>query len=187
MLLLLAGLLWLFSSLGVEVPWHAVLPAALIAIGAALIASSRRRHHGGLVVIGVIITIVLAITAGGHVSMEGGSGERTDRPATLEELQPSYRLAFGTLTVDLRELSLPPGTTSLKASVGMGTLVVYLPMGAAVRVEGHAGIGNVELLGRKRSGIGAEDRFTAADYYTGAESRLRLEVSVGMGSVEVRR
>jgi xanthine/uracil/vitamin C permease (AzgA family) len=185
-LVLLVGLLWLFSSLGVEVPWHVALPAALIAIGVALIASCRRRHHGGLVVIGVIITIVLAITAGGHVSMEGGAGERTDRPVTLEELRPSYRMAFGTLTVDLRGISLPPGTTSLEASVGMGTLVVYLPKDAGVRVEGHAGMGTVELLGRNRSGIGVDDRLTTTDY-ANAESLLRLEVSVGMGSVEVRR
>lgn len=53
---------------------------------------------------GVVLTIVLTIYTG------IGSPGRTIRPTALSALRPSYELGFGSLTVDLTALDLPPGT-----------------------------------------------------------------------------
>jgi apolipoprotein N-acyltransferase len=39
-LLVLVGIAWLLDAAGVEVPWRAVLPAALIAVGLACVAGA---------------------------------------------------------------------------------------------------------------------------------------------------
>ncbi|HET7519546.1 MAG TPA: hypothetical protein VFN05_18015, partial [Actinomycetes bacterium] len=45
-LLVLVGIGWLLDSAGIEVPWRAVLPAALIAVGLACVAGAfRGRQH----------------------------------------------------------------------------------------------------------------------------------------------
>ena len=63
-LVLLAGLVWLLSTLGVDIRWEMVLAVALIGVGIALLALSR--SEGGstpLIIAGVVITAVLTSPA----------------------------------------------------------------------------------------------------------------------------
>jgi len=57
-LLVLVGIGWLLDASGVEVPWRAVLPAALIAVGLACVAGAFRGRQHALMVVGVALTVV---------------------------------------------------------------------------------------------------------------------------------
>jgi hypothetical protein len=76
-LLVLVGIAWLLDSGGVEVPWRAVLPAALIAVGLATVAGGLRARQHGLMVLGLALTLVLAVAVGTdwglQVTLVGGS------------------------------------------------------------------------------------------------------------------
>lgn len=176
--LLLIGAAWLLVTLEVvDVPIQSAMAVGLILIGIVILVVGR---HGGLVTLGVILTILLAFMSLLGVPFEGGVGERTFRPAGTADLRSEYRMALGQMTVDLTAIE---GTTlpDIEISLGMGKVIILLPDGVPVRVEGRAGAGEVQLLGTAQAGVGVEHTVTEND------AVFDLEVSVGFGQVEVRR
>jgi Cell wall-active antibiotics response 4TMS YvqF len=188
-LLVVVGIGWLLDANGVEVPWRAVLPAALIAVGLATVAGSMRGRQQGLMVVGLVLTLVLALAVGTDwglgVTLAGGVGERVEQPAIPAGLR-EYRLAVGQLTVDLTGLQVPAGTTTVKARVGLGELVVKAPAGVAVRLDGRSGVGQVQGLDREENGLGNRLDVRTGDF-DGAGRRLLLELRAGVGEIRVER
>jgi hypothetical protein len=186
-LLVLVGIGWLLDAAGVEVPWRAVLPAALIAVGLACVAGAFRGRQHALMVVGVALTVVLSLAAAANwdldVPLGGGVGDRTERPTTAAELT-GYELGVGNLVVDLRQLQIPPGTTRVEARVGVGELEVEVPQGVSVAVVARSGLGQVQALGEEEGGF-ASRIDTAAE--AGGDRRLELDLRVGLGEVRVDR
>jgi hypothetical protein len=186
-ILLLGGALWLLSSLDViDISLTAVLPVALIVVGLALVIGSRTGRHSGLIVTGAILTVMLVFASTFDIRLEGGVGQRDFAPASLADLEPEYRLAMGELTLDLRGLNLPAlSTTTVVASVGMGQLVVRVPDDTRVQVHATAGAGQVVLFGRESNGLDAELSSGTSIRGPPGPPWLVLELSVGLGQVDV--
>ena len=189
-LLVLGGIGWLVDASGAEVPWRALLPAALIAIGLATAAGAWRGRQTGLMVLGVLLTLVLAVAAAADWTvafpLSGGVGNRSERPATPADLR-TYQVAVGNLTVDLSGLQVPEGTTAtVRARVGIGQLQVDLPGGVGVRVDARSGLGQVNALDREQNGLGSRLQ-ARSDDFDGATRRLVLDVRTGLGQVQVNR
>ena len=188
-LLVLVGIGWLLDANGVDVPWRAILPASLIAVGLATIAGALQARQHGLMVLGLALTLVLALAVGTdwglQVNFVGGVGERVQQPTTPADLR-DYRLAVGTMTVDLTALQVPDGTTTVRARVGLGELVVKAPAGVAVRVDGRSGVGQVHGLDREENGLGNRLDIRSDDFDT-ATRRLLLELRAGIGEIRVER
>jgi Cell wall-active antibiotics response 4TMS YvqF len=186
-LLVLVGIGWLLDAAGVEVPWRAVLPAALVAVGLACVAGAFRGRQLALMVVGVALMVVLSVAVAADwdldVPLAGGVGDRTEQPATPADLT-GYELGVGNLLLDLRQLQVPPGTTTVEARVGIGELVVELPDGVSVEVMARAGLGEVQVLGQQEGGFGS--RVDAVGLGAG-DRRLELDVRVGLGQVRVER
>jgi hypothetical protein len=186
-LLVLVGIGWLLDASGVGVPWRAVLPAALIAVGLACVAGAFQGRQHAMMVVGVVLTAVLAVAAAADWDLDaplaGGVGDRTERPATPAELT-SYELGAGDFLLDLRQLQVPPGTTAVKARVGVGELVVEVPDGVTLRVVASSGLGEVQVLGEQDNGVANRVDTTAED---GGDRRLELDLRVGIGQVRVER
>jgi len=68
--------------------------------------------------------------------------------------------------------------------VGIGQLTVIVPQDTPVRVEAHAGLGQVRVFDVEGSGFDVE-RVTSPR--SGEAPVFTLVVSVGLGQVEVRR
>jgi hypothetical protein len=186
-LLVLVGIGWLLDTGGVEVPWRALLPAALIAVGLAWVAGAFRGRQHAMMVVGVVLTVVLSVAVAADwdlgAPLAGGVGDRTERPATPAELA-TYELGVGDLLVDLRQLQVPPGTTAVEARVGVGELVVELPDGVSARVVASSGLGEVQVLGEQESGVANR---VDATVEAGGDRRLELDLRVGIGQVRVER
>lgn len=153
----------------------------------ALAAGGRTGRHGGLVALGVVLTVVLGFSSSFNITLAGGIGERVERLQAAIELRDEYRLAMGTMTVDLSGLAgrLPTGASALEASVGMGELVVIVPRGVEIRADGEVGAGELVLLDRTWNGLGVEGAVETPGYGTGG-SRLILRLSAGLGTVKLR-
>lgn len=178
-ILLVAGVGWLLQALDVvDVPWQIGLALSLVLVGAAIIAVGR---HGGLIAIGVVLTVILAFASILDVPFEGGVGERAFTPDSVTELRDEYRLAIGKMTVDLTGAETALTGQRIEITLGIGELVVLLPDGVAVRVEGHAGAGEVLLFGEGHGGVNVDE--VAGD----DDPDVQIEASVGLGKVEVRR
>jgi hypothetical protein len=186
-LLVLIGIGWLLDAGGVEVPWRALLPAALIAVGLACVAGAFQGRQHAMMVVGVALTAVLsvAVTADWDldVPLAGGVGDRSERPATPAELT-EYELGAGDFLLDLQQLQVPPGTTAVQARVGVGELVVELPDGVSARVVASSGLGEVQVLSEQEGGFANRVDTTVE---AGGDRRLELDLRVGMGQVRVER
>lgn len=184
------GVVWLLDAVGaVDVDWDVLLPVALIVVGVALvIAAWQGRGRGGLIGLGVVLTVVLAIATVVQVPLSGGIGDRVERPTTIAEIPDRYELSIGELTVDLRGLTLAaeiPGEVRVEAAVGIGHLVVLVGEGfPCVSTHAEAGVGEIVVFGERRSGVAPEHRTDAVCL---AAPLLSLDLSVGLGQVEVRR
>jgi hypothetical protein len=186
-LLVLVGIGWLLDAAGIEVPWRAVLPAALIAVGLACVAGAFRGRQHALMVVGVALMVVLSVAVAADwdldVPLAGGVGDRTERPTAPADLT-GYELGVGNLLLDLRQLQVPPGTTAVEARLGVGELVVELPDGVSVEVVASSGLGEVQVLGQQEGGFGSR---IDAVFEDGGDRRLQLDVRVGLGQVRVER
>jgi Cell wall-active antibiotics response 4TMS YvqF len=186
-LLVLIGIGWLLDAGGVEVPWRALLPAALIAVGLACVAGAFQGRQHAMMVVGVALTAVLSVAVAADwdldVPLAGGVGDRTERPATPAELT-EYELGAGDFLLDLQQLQVPPGTTAVQARVGVGELVVELPEGVSARVVASSGLGEVQVLGEEEGGFANRVDTTVE---AGGDRRLELDLRVGMGQVRVER
>jgi hypothetical protein len=185
-LLVLVGIGWLLDAAGMEVPWRAILPASLIAVGLACVAGAFRGRQHALMVVGVALLVVLSLAAAVDwnldVPLTGGVGDRTEQPRSPAELT-EYELAAGDLLVDLRQLQVPPGTTAVEARVGVGELVVRVPAGVSLDVQARSGLGEVQVLGEQEGGFGS--RIDIIADAGGGRGTLRLDVRVGLGQVRV--
>ncbi|HEV3498454.1 MAG TPA: LiaF domain-containing protein [Actinomycetes bacterium] len=186
-LLVLVGIGWLLDAGGVEVPWRAILPAALIAVGLACVAGAFQGRQHAMMVLGLALTVVLAVAVATDwdldVPLAGGVGDRTERPATPAELT-EYELGAGDFLLDLQQLQVPPGTTTVGARVGVGQLVVEVPDGVTVRVMASSGLGEIQVLGEQDNGFANRVDTTVA---AGGDRRLELDLRVGIGQVRVER
>jgi hypothetical protein len=181
-LLVLVGLAWLLEAVdAVDVPWDVLLPLALVAVGAVLIVNARTgARQGGLVAIGVALTVLLFLGSAIDVPLGGGVGDRTVRPS--DDGPRSFELAVGKLTVDLRDLEVSQAPLQLDARVGVGQLVVLVPAGVAVAIEGRAGLGNVVVFEQEEGGVDAE-----VVHEPERDPVVTIEATVGIGEVKVER
>lgn len=183
-LLVGAGSLWLLSELDVDVPRGDVLLAvALIALGALIVATAGRRGSGGLIALGVVLTLVLGALSAIDLRVDGAFGDRSERPRTLAALEDSYDHAFGSMTVDLRDVEFPRGTTKVSISIAFGDLRVIAPDSVGLRVNASTVFGSANVLGREVSGIEL-DR-TWDEGFEDESRRLEIELSTTFGSADV--
>lgn len=184
------GVVWLLEALDVvNFSFLAVLPAALIIVGVVLVAAARTGRHSGLVVLGIILTVILTVASGFDIRLQGGVGEKTERPTGLADVQREYHQSVGQLTIDLRSVDFSSSQSPrVKASVGIGQLTVRVSSDATVVATGHAGAGEVTLFGAQENGLDVDLTVRSHDFViVGGTGILTLDLSVGLGQIEVTR
>ncbi len=172
-----------------------------LALAVVLLVTSGRRGGSPLrwllvttfvavVAIAVVATAtIFSVEALSGVPLRGGVGDTQWRPTTVSQVAPRYRLAIGTMRVDLSDVDFAPGTTHVTATVGIGNLVVELPPGTAVSVAAHSGMGDVQVFGQNDGGFSMHRTVSApgSSNGTGATARIVLDAETGVGRVEVTR
>ncbi len=134
-----------------------------------------------LVALGLVAAAIFAAVF--NVRVGRGVGDRSYAVTSVENLHSNYRLGIGSLELDLGALQLPVGETQVDASVDVGELRVIVPPDAALRVEGTAQLGEVDLPG----GVGGDGRNVEVDVIEPGSRVLVLHAHAGLGSVKVER
>ncbi|MGH8875453.1 MAG: LiaF domain-containing protein [Acidimicrobiia bacterium] len=102
--------------------------------------------------------------------------------ARVEEMEASYQVPFGRLTLDLSHLLLT-SDEMVEVRIGTGELNVIVPASVNVAVSARTGLGPVDLLGRRTDHtfgeVGAERVI-----HEGAPT-LFLDLSTGIGPINV--
>lgn len=180
-----AGVLWLLHLAGIRVDWGLVLPIVVIVIGLALLGGGRHVARSGLLGLGIVLTVLALVVSVAPMQLSVSAGDRTHTITDVADLDPSYRLGAGTLTLDLRDLELPAGTTDLDASVSMGELVIRVPDDVTVTGTGQVIAGEVASFDRTTGGIAP--RRTLDDPGIEGGPILDLHLRTGLGRIEVTR
>ncbi len=172
-----------------------------LALAVVLLVTSGRRGGSPLrwllvtslvavVAVAVVATAtIFSVEALSGVPLRGGVGDTQWRPTTVSQVAPRYRLAIGTMRVDLSDVEFGAGTMHVTATVGIGNLVVELPPGTAVSVAAHSGLGDVEVFGQNDGGFSTRRTVSAPgnSSNTAATARIVLDAETGVGRVEVTR
>ena len=173
---------------GLGLAWLLVL---FVVVVVALRRPTRRPTLGRVLLTLAVIVLSLVILVTGAffgavaitgVPLTGGIGQRVVQPTTPSELHPTYRLAVGSLTVDLTHVPLGSVVRTVTASVAVGQLVVDVPRGVVVDVDAHSGIGSVDY------GASGPAAFAVPLTAFGpARPQLVIDAQVGIGRIQLQR
>ncbi len=182
-----AGVLGILIAADVEIPWGVVLASAAVGVGAILVIGHLAGFRGdGLGWLGVLLALLAVFASTVHLHLRDGMGNRDYTPQVAAALRTDYRLGIGKLNLDLEKLTLPAGTTTVHAELGVGHLLVTVPDNVTVQVDSHVTWGASLVFDQKEDGHNVVDTVTGT---TGAPtiSKLVLDVSVGAGKITVVR
>jgi hypothetical protein len=184
--LVLIGLLWLLERTGaIDISVTAVLALATMVVGIALMVLASRGTHAGLIVFGTVLALITFSTAAAPLEgFQGGVGDRTVVVTTADDISADYELSMGNLVVDLREVDDLDGITALNASIGMGELLIRVPAGTEVAVEGTVGAGQLIMFDRSYDGVVINESYETPGF---SEATVGLDITVEAftGRVEV--
>jgi hypothetical protein len=162
------------------------LALMLTVVGLGLLVSSVWGRAGWLILLGVLLLPVVAATSVlNDLPVAGQTGDRVERPRTLAEVSPEYRLAAGNLTIDLSRVPFGPRPTTVDARVSAGEVRVIVPADQPVKAHATVGVGDIRSLGRETSGFQARSDVT--DGESERLGQLVLDLRVGVGSIRVER
>ena len=171
---------------GWNVDWRIVFAAAAVALGAIVAAGAVTGYRvGSVVALGIVVLAALALALVVRVPLFAGIGDRVEHPATFGALDTTYKQGIGNLDVQLGDVAFPMGKTHVKATLGIGDLVIHVPRSVTVEVQGRASAGSVNLFGDSHDGRPVHQ--TATSVGTDPSHVLVLDARVGLGQVEVRR
>lgn len=185
-LLIAAGALLLARQADIALPPpEAVIAAVLVVVGLLLIVQSRRGLNSGLLLLAVLLSGGLAIFSQADVEYDGAFSERLVSVQRPEDLEDSYGHAFGRLSLDLRGMTFPEGTTEITVSMAFGGAEILVPRDVPVRIEGTTLFGASQVRGQEVGGFGV-DTTRSDSGYASASRRLLIHVTTLFGSTEVR-
>lgn len=180
------------DRLGTDIAPVVYAAAALLVVGLALVLATWLGRAGGLLPVGALLAAAVLGLSATSTGLPGppnlGLPTGTVVHATPADFPPGGdRLDLGTLTVDLRGLTLTEDAT-YQARVDVGTLVVLVPPGTPVRVNYRVDVGSVVVFDRP-GGNGPELSGGVSDSGGAPPGRptLTLDLGVDAGSVQVRR
>ncbi len=156
--------------------------APVLVIGVGLLIGTFFGRSRGLIVFGLLLAPVAMVASLVDIPFDGEFGEIDVFAASPADLESSYRLTGGDIYLDLRQLELNGETVAVDANIGVGRIVVALPVDYQVEIDGHVRLGELDILGRTSDGFNL-DRVTTRP---GSGGTILLALDVGIGQVEVR-
>jgi Cell wall-active antibiotics response 4TMS YvqF len=184
MLMVSLGLLFVAAQIGfLNGRIDRVLACALFIIGLFLTLGAWLGRPRGFVTVGVLLTTVLAVFSVSGTTWQGGFGERSDSPMTIQDVRPSYRLAGGAMHLDFSHINFSGQRKAIKVDVSAGALAIEVPENVRVVTTGSSGFGEMTLFGQRWSGTDVHRQVTEE----GTEGTLELDVHMGFGALEVAR
>ncbi|MDF0532174.1 PspC domain-containing protein [Tsukamurella sp. 8F] len=149
-------------------------------VGAGLVAGAFARSGYGLLAVAIPLAgfVVIGTTAqnalgGFQGTFDGPRGDRTFTVTDATQLRPSYDLGVGSLTLDLRELTLDTDRT-VTTHVGVGDTRIEVPKSMNVKVDCNIRMGDAQCPDGLQKGTNADG------------PTLTIDANGNIGQVEVR-
>ncbi|MGH8824344.1 MAG: PspC domain-containing protein [Jiangellaceae bacterium] len=185
---LTVGAIAVADAIGATVPPATYVAAALGVVGLGLVLGAWWGRSRGLIVLGVLLGLALvpAVVV-----------DRVDLRSESFSLAPQTQAAIpagtqdhgaGSVRYDLSQVPFADGeSTSLTVDQAVGELVVIVPPEVDVVVNADLGVGEIKTFDGESGGMGQERRITDLGTDGRGGGDLRLDLDLGIGSIEVRR
>lgn len=160
------------------------LGAAVAAIGIGLVVGAWAGRARWLIFVGLFLLPALWVASWIPTNWDLSAGDIQHEPVTVAEVQTDYELGFGSMTIDLTALTADElaRVGSISASVGLGELVVRLPLDVGVRLHGQVGAGDISGPFRTQEGLAVE----VFEEFGPEPQVLDLDLEVGAGVITIR-
>lgn len=178
-----SGILAIGSAWATGTGSGTVVAAVVIVMGAALVAAAFRGGARWLILPVLAVALPAGVVAAADVDLHGGVGDRTYRPASVQELRDGYRLGVGHLEVDLRDVEFPPGDRPLELKVGTGHIELIVPDDVCVASKAHVGVGYVGALDDDSGGLDVD--WANEPTPPPGVPRLVVDGDVGIGALTI--
>jgi hypothetical protein len=133
-----------------------------------------------LIPIGLIL--IPAATVAGVAEIGQTASTRVINPTAFADLQRSYELSTGRLTIDLTDLAWEGQVVEINGSVGVGSLEVLLPPNVGIEATTEVGIGESRGPENSEGGLGVDHAFSYPDRGGGL---VVTHLDVGIGEISV--
>lgn len=166
-----------------------VVAVGLAVVATGLLVGTFVGRSRGLIALGValvpVLTPLAAIPNDVRWNTGAGAGERAYRVTSQQDLQPTYELGVGQITLDLRKLD-PSEPLQFDASVGIGELRVLLPQGVGVSATADVAVGTINMPGEKPlDGVDVTRTWESTAQTDFSARSLDLTLSTGLGQIDV--
>ena len=161
----------------------AIVAGVVIVLGLAMAAAAFRGGARWLILPALAVALPAGVVSAADVDLHGGAGERSYRPHTIEEVRDEYRLGMGDMTVDLRQVSFPPGDRELDLRMGTGHIELIVPEQVCVVTRARVGAGYVGALDRESGGLDVD--WDDAPKPPAGVPRLVVDADIGIGAIMV--
>ena len=130
---------------------------ALLIVAIGLVVGAFIGRARWLIFVGIFILPALLVTSLWPKVFNWSAGEFLHHPTDVAEVDTSYELGAGQLTVDLTGLDAAElaDIARIEASVGFGELRILVPGDVGVLLEASVGLGDIDVPGPDQEGIGA--------------------------------
>lgn len=161
------------SPVGGEVIRGAFWPIVLLAVGISILTG------------GIKFQFIMDGKWNGHDTRRWGAvgDSRFGGPGYViqEDMQISH--GVGETRVDLSQAEVLPGSWNLQVEQGIGDVTIYLPGHVSVIVEANVGLGDLEVLGERRSGFTPSLKRAVTN--PEAEATLIVRAQNGLGRLRI--
>lgn len=182
----LCGLLILLGNLGVsDVGVGQIAAAGLAVTGLGLLVGAWWGRSRLLILVGLLLLPVVVVTGFIHFPLRGSVGGREVYALSIEDVDSSYEMLVGTMSVDLLQVKDFPAHTELNFDVAAGRVTIYVPERVGVRVNGDIEWGNA-IVGRGRE-QGEDLHFENAVAGQPGAGELEINFKGGIASLYVER
>ncbi len=174
---------WDVTVLGVAIAFLAILQVGIV-VGAIV-----NRSWIGLPFF-LLLAVPMAFLLITQPNLDGGIGERTHAPTTIEQAEQPQSLGVGELTLDLTSIPATERSIAVRAEVGIGRLHVIVPDDVVIELTTELGAGHVMIEGDEiSSGLRqSAERTDAPSVSSNADRRIvALDLEVGAGEIAVDR
>lgn len=168
---------------------------AFIVIGTVVMLSAWRGRAIGTLVLALPLMVPWLAFSAADIGRFEGEGLLAVRPETLPDEPLVLERGYGTIEADLTQLALSPGQqVEVDAAVTAGTITVWVPPTADVRVSSHLGVGMHTVRTSWYDAFDEEpsvDRTVVRRYPavrpTLNPPTINIRTTLGIGTVEVIR
>jgi len=195
---IVTGLLASFQVTGLTDLPLVVIPAVALAIlGAGILVGAfagRARWLLWIAVPTLFVTVMVSFIPANfaenvRTGFTAGVGERFWTPVSVVEATRPMELGIGSAELDLTDLVIPAGVTSVpvEARVGVGELIVTVPDDVRVIVDASVGTGDMTIEGTPRQSGTSPDFEGEIPGGPATGPVIDLTVHTNLGSLEVSR